>query len=155
VQATTAVGPDDRMGGRGRDQPMELHHSDYDVAMAGAGGVGTGAGGAGGREWEVRNRERLGIRYVRGCEVHQILDAEKEVIGARDAEGRPRRAVGHQRTYRVVLDSAQYARDQTGILDRKAEDPYTTFNLLVRRRPEENNFKAVLATIRDLMLNER
>jgi intron-binding protein aquarius len=33
----------------------------------------------------------------------------------------------------------------------KDEDVYGTFNLLVRRKPKENNFKAVLETIRDLM----
>ena len=37
------------------------------------------------------------------------------------------------------------------ILTSDSEDPYTTFNLLVRRKGKENNFKAVLATIRDLM----
>ena len=30
-------------------------------------------------------------------------------------------------------------------------DPHTTFNLVMRRAPKENNFKAVLKTIRDLM----
>lgn len=28
---------------------------------------------------------------------------------------------------------------------------YETLNLLVRRKPEENNFKSILETIRDLM----
>lgn len=31
------------------------------------------------------------------------------------------------------------------------EDVYDTFNILMRRKPKENNFKAVLETIRDLM----
>lgn len=31
------------------------------------------------------------------------------------------------------------------------EDIYDTFNILMRRKPKENNFKAVLETIRDLM----
>ena len=31
------------------------------------------------------------------------------------------------------------------------EDVYGTFNVLIRRKPKENNFKAVLETIRDLM----
>jgi intron-binding protein aquarius len=40
-------------------------------------------------------------------------------------------------------------------LNRKGEgDVYETFNVLVRRRPEENNFKAVLETIRDLMQSD-
>lgn len=32
-----------------------------------------------------------------------------------------------------------------------SEDVYDTFNILIRRKPKENNFKAVLETIRDLM----
>ena len=32
-----------------------------------------------------------------------------------------------------------------------SEDIYETFNILIRRKPKENNFKAVLETIRDLM----
>lgn len=31
------------------------------------------------------------------------------------------------------------------------EDVYETFNILMRRKPKENNFKAVLETIRELM----
>ncbi|CAG8678431.1 9133_t:CDS:10, partial [Funneliformis caledonium] len=34
------------------------------------------------------------------------------------------------------------------------EDVYETFNVLMRRKPKENNFKAVLETIRDLMQSE-
>ena len=31
------------------------------------------------------------------------------------------------------------------------QDVYETFNIMLRRKPKENNFKAVLETIRDLM----
>lgn len=31
---------------------------------------------------------------------------------------------------------------------------YETFNILMRRKPKENNFKAVLETIRELMNTE-
>lgn len=31
------------------------------------------------------------------------------------------------------------------------QDVYETFNIMMRRKPKENNFKAVLETIRDLM----
>lgn len=34
------------------------------------------------------------------------------------------------------------------------QDPYETFNIILRRKPKENNFKAVLETIRDLMNTE-
>lgn len=34
------------------------------------------------------------------------------------------------------------------------QDVYETFNVLMRRKPKENNFKAVLETIRHLMNTE-
>ena len=34
------------------------------------------------------------------------------------------------------------------------QDVYETFNIIMRRKPKENNFKAVLETIRDLMNTE-
>ena len=37
---------------------------------------------------------------------------------------------------------------------RVPQDVYETFNIILRRKPKENNFKAVLETIRDLMNNE-
>jgi len=36
-------------------------------------------------------------------------------------------------------------------LQKSREDTYKTFNLIMRRKAKENNFKAVLETIRDLM----
>ncbi len=35
--------------------------------------------------------------------------------------------------------------------EQSAEDPYKTLNILMRRKPKENNFKSILETIRDLM----
>ena len=35
-----------------------------------------------------------------------------------------------------------------------SDDVYDTFNILMRRKPKENNFKAVLETIRDMMNTE-
>ena len=49
--------------------------------------------------------------------------------------------------HRYQQDMAAAARDSTGRL----AELYSSFNLLVRRKPKENNFKAVLETIRDLM----
>ena len=34
------------------------------------------------------------------------------------------------------------------------QDVYESFNVIMRRKPKENNFKAVLETIRDLMNTE-
>ena len=35
-----------------------------------------------------------------------------------------------------------------------SEDVYETFNIIMRRKPKENNFKAVLETIRDMINTE-
>ena len=37
------------------------------------------------------------------------------------------------------------------IAENGAEDVYGSFNILMRRKPKENNFKAILDSIRDLM----
>ena len=88
---------------------------------------------------------------------------------------------GNQRTYRVWLDTRQYQEDMTSALAGKevsqggwegrggvdgsrggerrgdlihastTQDVYECFNVMMRRKPKENNFKAVLSTIRDLM----
>jgi intron-binding protein aquarius len=57
-----------------------------------------------------------------------------------------------QRIYKVLLDANQYKLDNERLTKGELkEDVYTTFNLFVRRRPKENNFKAILESIRDLM----
>ena len=56
--------------------------------------------------------------------------------------------IGGRRRLFLILDSAQYYADiESGV------DCYASLNLLVRRKPKENNFKSVLETVRDL-LNE-
>jgi intron-binding protein aquarius len=57
---------------------------------------------------------------------------------------------GDTRTYRVWLDPNQYQRDMANTVD-GGEDVYVSFNIIMRRKPKENNFKAVLETIRELM----
>lgn len=62
---------------------------------------------------------------------------------------------GHKRTYRVLLDVNQYAQDLAlqSADGGAAVDIYGSgyFNAVVRRKPQENNFKPVLETIRDLI----
>lgn len=102
--------------------------------------------------------EPLLIRVVRGCQVRSVLDQYKKVIGERDEKGNVYQAKGTIRTFRVELDAAQYAADQQRQIDAASrddaaavEDVYSSFNLLLRRKPKENNFAGVLETIRDLM----
>ncbi|WVZ57136.1 hypothetical protein U9M48_007563 [Paspalum notatum var. saurae] len=98
--------------------------------------------------------ERLGLQYVRGCEVIEIRDEEGTLMN--DFTGRIKREEwkppkGDIRTLRIALDTAQYHIDVTETAEKGAENVYGTFNILMRRKPKENNFKAILESIRDLM----
>ncbi|KAF8728858.1 hypothetical protein HU200_018147 [Digitaria exilis] len=98
--------------------------------------------------------ERLGLQYVRGCEVIEIRDEEGTLMN--DFTGRIKREEwkppkGDIRTVRIALDTAQYHIDVTETAEKGAENIYGTFNILMRRKPKENNFKAILESIRDLM----
>lgn len=59
-----------------------------------------------------------------------------------------------KRSFRVKLDPNQYQQDITANLEEGADDVYESFNVILRRKPKENNFKAVLETIRSLMNTE-
>ncbi|XP_064457354.1 RNA helicase aquarius-like [Ornithodoros turicata] len=94
---------------------------------------------------------QVGLTYVRGCEVEGMLDSNGRVV----EEGPEPKPVlpGETRTFRVWLDCNQYKLDMDQNV-KGGEDIYETFNILMRRKPKENNFKAVLETIRDLMNTE-
>ncbi|XP_075873807.1 RNA helicase aquarius isoform X2 [Nelusetta ayraudi] len=96
--------------------------------------------------------EQTGLAYVRGCEVQGMLDDRGRVI-EEGPEPRPKLR-GDSRTFRVWLDPNQYQQDMTSSIQSGTEDPYETFNIIMRRKPKENNFKAVLETIRHLMNTE-
>uniref|UniRef100_A0A5F9C7S8 RNA helicase aquarius n=1 Tax=Oryctolagus cuniculus TaxID=9986 RepID=A0A5F9C7S8_RABIT len=93
--------------------------------------------------------EQVGLVYVRGCEIQGMLDDKGRVIED-GPEPRPNLR-GESRTFRVFLDPNQYQQDMTNTIQNGAEDVYDTFNIIMRRKPKENNFKAVLETIRNLM----
>ncbi|KAF9611000.1 hypothetical protein IFM89_026306 [Coptis chinensis] len=98
--------------------------------------------------------ERLGLKFVRGCEVIDMRDEDGTLMN--DFTGRIKRdewkpPKGELRTVTVALDTAQYYMDVSDIAEKGAEDVYGTFNILMRRKPKENNFKAILESIRDLM----
>ncbi|WJX17061.1 hypothetical protein P8452_07016 [Trifolium repens] len=98
--------------------------------------------------------QKLGLQYVRGCEVIEIRDEEGTLMN--DFSGKSKREdwkppKGELRTVTVALDTAQYHMDVNNIAEKGGEDVYGTFNVLMRRKPKENNFKAILESIRDLM----
>ncbi|DBB15126.1 TPA: hypothetical protein ACH3X3_004135 [Trebouxia sp. C0006] len=103
---------------------------------------------------EPHPAEKFGLAYVRGCEVMEVKDEEGGLMN--DFTGRVRREDWHapngfRRTFTVAMDTAQYQMDINHMQAAKGEDLYGTFNLVMRRKPKENNFKAVLESIRDLM----
>lgn len=95
--------------------------------------------------------EQVGLVHVRGCEIEGLLDETGKLI----EEGiEPRsRLPGDKRTFRVLLDTNQYRLDMES-LQEGGDDVYESFNIFLRRKPKENNFKAVLETIRHLMNTE-
>ncbi|KAF7260530.1 hypothetical protein EG68_01763 [Paragonimus skrjabini miyazakii] len=90
--------------------------------------------------WRVRldpvqyqlDAERLKAEQTRG----EVLRAK---VARAKREGRSAEEIS-------VLEAQATEAEQS-----RPEDLYDTFNVLVRRKPKENNFKAVLETIRDLM----
>jgi intron-binding protein aquarius len=98
---------------------------------------------------------RYGVGAVRGCMVLEVRDEAGVVLSdpalAYEEGGSKPEAKGKKRYLKVALDPAQYAADATGRGSPLGLDVYQTFNLVVRRHGRENNFKAVLETIRGLM----
>jgi len=91
--------------------------------------------------------EQYGIKYIRGCEIIETVDEEGHVFTGM-GETADKKLTGDKRVLRVYMDPAQYQLDgTTGV----AEDVYKGFNIIMRRNAKENNFKAVLECIRDLM----
>lgn len=87
------------------------------------------------------------VKYVRGCEIEGLLDSEGTLID--DFVESPK-FEGNLRTFLVSLDCNQYQMDQDSLKERNLV-VYDKFHLIIRRKPEQNNFKGVLETIRDLI----
>jgi len=96
---------------------------------------------------------KFGVTTLRGCEITELLDDEGNVISDPNP-GNRQTPVGDNRIARVLLDPAQYHMDLEATADGKRSDVYSSLNLIMRRKPKENNFKAILQTIRSLMSSE-
>jgi len=93
-------------------------------------------------------RVKYGVRHIRGGEIFEVRDEEGVILNDLSKPDERRSRSGHKRRIRMYLDPAQYHSDiADGI------NCYENVNLVIRRKPKENNFKAVLETIRDLMNN--
>jgi intron-binding protein aquarius len=103
-------------------------------------------------------KKQYGIKYIRGCEVEDVLGFDGKPLNASSfgdsAEGVASRRTGGVRHFRVLLDPNQYQSDMRKVNAKEGEDVYATFNILLRRKPQENNFKAVLDCIKGLMQSD-
>ena len=89
----------------------------------------------------------FGVKYVRGGEIFEVRDEDDVILNDfTKPDERKSGRIGTKRRFRLNLDSAQYYSDMTA-----GVSCYETLNLLVRRKPKENNFRAILETIRELM----
>lgn len=89
----------------------------------------------------------FGVKHVRGGTVFEFRDDADVVLNdPTRPDDRQHGRTGNKRKLRINLDPAQYYADM-----KAGVSCYESLNLLVRRRPEENNFKAILETIRDLI----
>ncbi|ETI51788.1 hypothetical protein L914_04754 [Phytophthora nicotianae] len=88
--------------------------------------------------------ENFGVQYVRAGEVLEVTDAAGNVVNDENAVGK-----GTKRVFKIALDGVQYKNDLEG----GHLEAYEQVNLLVRRKPRENNFKAVLDTVAGAWLN--
>ena len=99
--------------------------------------------------------EQMGVRYIRGCEIEGMLDEEGKLIEEVPGSGENKpKFTSNERTFRVLLDPNQYQLDMNRTLKQSQEEVHSTFNIFLRRKPKENNFKAVLETTRELMNTE-
>ncbi|TKR61786.1 hypothetical protein L596_028850 [Steinernema carpocapsae] len=105
-----------------------------------------------GSQFDIRKsfKDQCTISAIRGCEIEGLLDQNGRIIEEFSQNEHPP-FDSDVRTYRVRLDTHQYRLDMDRRLETGEEDVYYTFNLVVRRDPKSNNFKAVLQTIRQLL----
>ncbi|KAG0055975.1 hypothetical protein BGZ83_006742 [Gryganskiella cystojenkinii] len=101
-------------------------------------------------------RKHYGLKYVRGCEVVSVIGPNGRPFDYKKSDPQmiQDHRTGNTRTFRVALDPNQYKVDQDNIKKNGGQDIYQSFNIVLRRKPEENNFKPVLETIRDLMQSD-
>lgn len=100
---------------------------------------------------------------LRGAEVIEIRDSQGALFNDFRGRVRPEDAAkgrsGTRRTLLLALDAAQYQIDVDTLEPEGggagkaggAAELYASFNVVQRRKAKENNFKAVLESIRDLM----
>uniref|UniRef100_A0A914YCM7 Intron-binding protein aquarius n=1 Tax=Panagrolaimus superbus TaxID=310955 RepID=A0A914YCM7_9BILA len=92
-------------------------------------------------------KDQIKVAAVRGCEIDGLIDNDGKVIEEMEHREALKGLTGDVRKYRIWLDPNQYFIDQSN----DEGDIYYSLNLVIRRDPKTNNFKAVLSTIRQLL----
>ena len=103
--------------------------------------------------------QRYGILAVRGCTVIEIRDDVGNILNSSareqyediEATNKPV-SKSHLRFLKVELDSAQYSADVSGRGSSIGAEVYSFLNVAIRRHGRENHFKAILETIRGLLV---
>eukprot|EP01083_Nonionella_stella_P034028 93151_1 len=107
------------------------------------------------KRWDEFSMKELGIAHVRGCQIVSIRDGDspQHVMNEYDLEtGEKYTTNSTKRIYDVAFDCAQYQLDIESMVENEnCGDIYSYFNLLIRRKGKENNFKSVLRCITSLM----
>lgn len=94
---------------------------------------------------------KIGLLHVRSAEVIQVLDEKgRSLRDQQSSNGFSRSAL---RRLHVKIDATTYKQDLERSNSGKP-DIYESMNVLVRRRPRENNFKPILESIKSLTLSE-
>ncbi|KAF9094292.1 hypothetical protein BGX23_002306 [Mortierella sp. AD031] len=109
-------------------------------------------------QWDGKTsfRKHYGLKHVRGCQVVSVIGPNGKPFDYKKSDPKliQDHRTGNTRTFRVALDANQYKIDQEAARKTGGGDVYQTFNIVLRRQPQENNFKPVLETIRDLMQSD-
>jgi len=104
------------------------------------------------KEEELSFFEKYGVQYVRGAEIVSHLDEDRNEITNLE-NFKTAKPEGNLRYLQVLLDPVQYKQD-LDTLGEKDNEVYGSLHLLVRRKQKENNFKAILTTIKDVLNSE-
>ena len=83
--------------------------------------------------------DHYGIQMVRGAQIELIRDENGNQVNLKVNK----KPAGVKRTMRLVFDPVQFMQDNF--------DDYSSFNVLIRRKSEENQFKNVMNTLKDLL----
>jgi intron-binding protein aquarius len=105
-----------------------------------------------GNQGSANFQKQYGIVAVRGCMVIEVRDEKGNILSDPNYKHQHSKdGPSYKRYIKVQMDPAQYAADATGTGSPFGTKIYQTLNVVVRRHGRENNFKAVLETIKGLM----